>query len=147
MPELLLKQKLSKKQSVEMYEGQKALFAVFNELIANAKTNEEYLVFSINEENKSKQINLFLRNITLKRKEKKLDVKLLKNMKYYVKEKHSKLKLRYTNFNLPQGITIFQDKVIILSWEKDPMAIKIESETFAKQLREFFLELWTVAKE
>ena len=147
MPQLLLKQKLSKKQSVEIFEGQKAIFTLFTDLIEDAKPNELYLVFSINEENKSEQANLFFKNLALRRKERKLDIRLLKNINYYVKEKHTKLKLRYTKFNLPQGITIFRNYIVILSWVESPVAIKIESEVFANQLREFFLDLWKTAKE
>lgn len=146
MPRLLLKQKLTKKQSVEIFEGQKAIFTLFTDLIEDAKPNELYLVFSINEENKSEHANLFFKNLALRRKEKKLDVRLLKNIKYYIKEKHTKLKLRYTNFNLPQGITIFRNYIIILSWMESPVAIKIESDVFVNQLKEFFLELWKTAK-
>ena len=137
--QLLSKQKLSKRQNVEIFEGQKAIFSLFTDLIHDAKPKELYLIFSINEENKNEQANLFFRNLTIRRKEKKLDVKLLKNIKYYKKEKHTKLKLKYTKFNLPQGITIFRNNVIILSWVESPIAINIESEIFADQLREFFL--------
>lgn len=144
--QLLSKQKLSKRQNVEIFEGQKAIFSLFTDLIHDAKPKELYLIFSINEENKNEQANLFFRNLTIRRKEKKLDVKLLKNIKYYKKEKHTKLKLKYTKFNLPQGITIFRNNVIILSWVESPIAINIESEIFADQLREFFLELWKIAK-
>jgi HTH-type transcriptional regulator, sugar sensing transcriptional regulator len=146
LPKLLLKQKLSTKQSVEMFEGQKALFSLFINLIKDAKANEQYFIFSINEENKNDAANLFFKNLAVRRKEKKLDVKLLKNIKHYKKEKHTKLKLKYTEFNLPQGITIFRDTVIILSWVESPIAIKIESETISNQLKEFFLGQWKIAK-
>jgi len=146
LPQLLSKQKLARKQSVEIFEGQKALFSLFTDLIKDAKPKELYLVFSINEENKNEQANLFFRNLTLRRKAKKLDVRLLKNIRYYKKEKHTKLKLKYTKFNLPQGITVFRNYVIILSWIDSPVAIKIESDVFANQLRDFFLELWKTAK-
>ena len=146
LPQLLLKQKLSTKQSVEMFEGQKAIFSLFTTLIKDAKANEQYLIFSINEENKNDAANLFFKNLAVRRKEKKLDVKLLKNMKHYKKERHTKLKLKYTEFNLPQGITIFRNMVVILSWVESPIAIKIESETISNQLREFFLDQWKIAK-
>lgn len=146
LPQLLLKQKLSRKQSVEMFEGQKALFSLFTYLIKDAKAKEQYLIFSINEENKNDAANIFFKNLAVRRKEQKLDVRLLKNMKHYKKEKHTKLKLKYTEFNLPQGITIFRNIVVILSWVESPIAIKIESETISNQLREFFLDQWKIAK-
>ncbi len=146
LPQLLLKQKFSKRQSVEMFEGQKALFSLFTDLIKDAKAREQYLIFSINEENKNEAANIFFKNLSVRRKEKKLDVRLLKNMKYYKKEKHTKLKLKNTEFNLPQGITVFRNTVIILSWIESPIALKIESETISNQFREFFLDLWKIAK-
>jgi sugar-specific transcriptional regulator TrmB len=150
LPQLLLKQKFSFKQNVEMFNGQKALFSLFTELISDAKPKEEYLVFSIGEDDKNDNINLFFRNLTIRRKEKKLDVKLLKNIKYYKKENHTQLKLRYTKFNLPQGITIFRDVVVLVSWSNsemsEPLAIKITSELFSSQLKQFFNELWIEAK-
>lgn len=146
LPQLLLKQKLSKKQSVEMFEGQKALFSLFTDIIKGAKEGEKYLIFSINEENKNDSANLFFKNLAVRRKDKKLDVRLLKNINYYKKEKHTKLKIKYTEFNLPQGITIFRNKVIILSWIDSPVAILIESETISNQLKDFFLDLWKIAK-
>jgi sugar-specific transcriptional regulator TrmB len=146
LPQLLLKQKFSNKQSVEMFEGQKAVFSLFTDLIKEAQEGEKYFIFSINEENKNEAANLFFKNLAVRRKEKKLDVLLLKNIKYYVKEKHTKLQLKYTDFNLPQGITIFRDKVIILSWTDAPLAIKIESRIIAEQMREFFQGLWKIAR-
>jgi len=146
LPQLLLKQKFAAKQSVEIFEGQKALFTLFLALIQDAKPHESYLVFSIDEENKSDQADLFFKNLAVRRKEKGLDVRLLKHVRHHSKERHSKLKLRYTDFNLPQGMTIFRDHIILLSWVESPVAIKIESAVFSGQLREFFLDLWKSAK-
>ncbi|PIN82027.1 hypothetical protein COV11_00065 [Candidatus Woesearchaeota archaeon CG10_big_fil_rev_8_21_14_0_10_30_7] len=146
LPQLILKQKFSKKQSVEMFDGQKALFSLFTDLIKDAKVNEKYFIFSINEEHKTDAANVFFKNLSVRRKEKKLDVRLLKNINHYKKEKHTKLKVKYTKFNLPQGITIFRNTVIILSWIESPIAIKIESETISNQFKEFFLDLWKIAK-
>ena len=146
LPQLLLKQKLSIKQSVEMFEGQKAIFSLFTNLIEDAKSKEQYFIFSINEENKNDAANLFFKNLAVRRKEKKMDVRLLKNMKYYKKENHTNLKLKYTKFNLPQGITIFRNIVVLLSWIESPLAIKIESETISSQLKDFFLDQWKIAK-
>jgi ribosomal protein L20A (L18A) len=130
-----------------MFEGQKAIFSLFTGLIKDAKPKEQYLVFSINEENKNDAAELFFKNLAARRQDKRMDVRLLKNMKYYKKENHTKVKLRYTEFNLPQGITIFRNIVVILSWAESPIAIKIESEAISEQLREFFLGLWSIAKK
>ena len=146
VPQLLLKQRFSEKQSVEIFEGKKAVFSLFTGLIDDARPGELYLVFSINEENKDESADIFFKNLAVRRKEKGLDVRLLKNDRVYIKEKHTKLKLRFTKINLPQGITIFRNKLILLSWRHYPVAIKIESGLFADQQKEFFLDLWKDAK-
>ncbi|MEK6960057.1 MAG: helix-turn-helix domain-containing protein [Nanoarchaeota archaeon] len=147
LPQLMLKQKMAKSQSVGMYEGHKAVFTLFTALIADARPSELYLVFSIEEENKDDRAELFFKNLAVRRKDKGLDVRLLKDIRFRKKEPHTKLKLRYTRFNLPQGITVFRDQVIILSWADSPVAIKIESAQFAGQMREFFLQLWDSARQ
>jgi hypothetical protein len=138
----LSRQNKDDKQSVELFDGQKSLFLLLTGLIEDAKPKEQYLVFSINEENKNTQSNLFFRNLTLRRHSKKLDVKILKNIVDYKKELHTKLKIKYTKFNFPQGITIFRDNVIIVSWVDRPITIKIKSKVFADQYSRFFLDLW-----
>jgi hypothetical protein len=138
---------MSERQSVELFEGQRALFGLFTNLISDAKPKEEYLVFSMDEENKSDAANLFFKNLAVRRKEKKLSVKLLQNVRYYKKETHTKLQLRYTKATLPQGVTIFRNTVVILSWNESPIAIRIESEPIACQFREFFLEQWKKGKK
>jgi len=147
IPLLIQKSSKTNKQQVEVYEGQKAVFSLLTDLINNSKPKELYMVFSINEENKGENANTFFRNITLRRKERKLDVRILKNISYYKKEKHTKVKIRFTNFNLPQGITIFRDNMIILSWGENPIAIRVTSEIFSNEMKNFFLELWEKSKE
>lgn len=147
LPELIAKQNFSEKQKVEMFEGQKAIFNMFTNLISDTKPKESYRIFSINEENKNENCQVFFKNLAVRRKEKALDVMLLKPIKYYLKEKHTKLKLRYINLNLPQGITIFRNNIILLSWSVNPIAIKIESKQFSDQMNSFFTDLWNKAKE
>ncbi len=144
IPELMLKQS-SKQEGVRFYEGQKALFTLFTDLVEN-EPKGEYMVFSINEENKNDAAKLFFKNLAVRRKEKGLRVLVLQNKKYHKEEKHTKVKIRYTQFNLPQGITIFNDNIILLSWVETPVAIHIQSPVMASQLKEFFTDLWKQAK-
>ncbi len=82
IPQLLAKQKLAKKkQSVEMFEGKKAIFNQLRNLIQDAKPKELYLAFTHAEEHKEKTIRLFYKNFIKRRLEKKLDIKLLANKK------------------------------------------------------------------
>ena len=149
LPELLAIHHEENEQSVELYTGYKAVFALFDELIHSAKSKEDYFVFAVKEHNKDEQMNRFFRTLTLRRKEKNLNVKILKNAtaRKGLEKKHSKVKLKYTEFNLPQGITIFRNDVILISTSnKEPTAIRITSKSYAKEMHTFFLELWKKAK-
>ncbi len=154
LPSLLLKQKFTEKKNVSLYSGQKAVFTLFTSLLNDAKPKEEYFVFSIGEEQKSESATLFFKNLAVRRKDKKIITYILKNIheckkeyKKNKKEKHTKVQLRFTVFNLPQGITIFRNHLILLSWGNSPLAIHIENEQFAKEFRDFFRELWEKGKE
>jgi len=155
LPELLERQKFAKrKQSTEMYEGANAIFSMLRNLIANAKPNEMYLAFTHGQEHQDETIRTFYKNFIKRRAEKKLDIRLLMNEKIrplfkdlYTKKEMSGTKAHFTNFRFPQGITIFRNFVIILSWKTGPTAIKIESEQLANEFKEFFLELWDSTKQ
>lgn len=149
LPMLIAKQKLAEKQSVELYEGQKAVFTMFANLIRDGRRKELYLIFSIGEEFKNPKIHRFFKILSLRRKVRGLDVRLLRTEKNRPKwkKRHRKVKIRYTKFDFPQGITIFRDTVIILAWEEIPYAIRIDSKIFADQFRNFFLQLWKSVKQ
>ena len=148
LPILLAKRKLAKKQSVELYEGQKAVFAMFTSLFKDGRKNELYLIFSVGEEIKSPNAHRFFKIISARRKVRGLDVRLLRTERNRPswKTKHRKIKIRYTPFDFPQGITVFRDTVIILTWEEVPYVIRIDSKIFADSFRNFFLQLWKSAK-
>lgn len=141
------KEFIGKRQSVEIYEGQKAIFSLFNSLIADAKPWEKYMVFSVQEE-KTKEAHLFFKNLSTRRKPKKLDVLILRGASNRPANegKHTKVKIRYTSFDFPEGMTIFQDNVILLNWT-NRSAIRIQSKSFSKQFSNFFMQLWAKAKE
>ncbi len=136
----------NRKQSVEIYDGRKAIFAMFNNLISNSKPKEEYLIFSINEE-KDDAADLFFKHLSTRRKNRGIKVKLLRNTKNKPsrEKRHSKLQIKYTNFDFPEGITIFQDMIVLLSWIPNKTAIKIQSKALASQFNAFFKQIWSEA--
>ncbi|MFH1212389.1 MAG: helix-turn-helix domain-containing protein [Candidatus Woesearchaeota archaeon] len=154
LPQLIEKQKFAKKkQSVEIYEGQKAIMNLLRNIIQDAKPKESYLAFTHTSEHEVKTINLFYKNFIKKRIDKKLDIRLLANshqkkmfQKNYSSYEIQKTKMRFTNFDFPHGMTIFRDYVITITWEKNPTAIKIKSEQIAEEFRNFFLQLWKISK-
>lgn len=154
LPELeARKNKEKQKNEVEMIIGKKAIFTTLNNLIGDAKRQEEFLSFSLIEPHNDKEIISFYKQYNLRRREKRLEVKVLVNKtvkeiyeRNYTKELLKKANVKYTTFHLPQGIIIFRDKVILHTWEDIPTAIKITNNLIAKQFKEFFLELYNNEK-
>jgi len=155
LPELESKQLSAKeKQSVEIYQGKKSIFALFHELIEDAKKNELYYSFSLGKEHEDKQIESFYKNFGEKRERKRLIVKILANKitEEIFKKVYSdslyvlKRIVRYTDFSFPQGITIFRNNIIMIDWENST-AILIQSRKIAEEYKRFFEHLWKIAKK
>ena len=55
--------------------------------------------------------------------------------------------IKFTDFNFPHGMTIFKDNIIMITWKENPTAVKIQSNQIADEFRNFFLQLWKLAKK
>ena len=109
---------------------------MLSHLVQNGKPNEEYISFSLGEEHERPGIELFYKKFILLRKEKKLDVKALVNLKVrktvensYTEDELKTVNIRYTDFNFPQGVAVFRDNTILMNWREKAIAIKISSKT------------------
>lgn len=153
LPELVRRQSLGKeKQSVEMFEGKRAIFNFLRRLIENGKEGDSYFAFTHGEEHKDKTINTFYKDFMKDRSKKGLNVKLLANENVreifedvYTKKAFEKTNIRFTDFTFPHGLTIFKNSIIMVKWKEKPTLISIQSEQMAKDFREFFLQLWEVS--
>jgi sugar-specific transcriptional regulator TrmB len=154
LPELEEKQKEAKNiYLTEMFLGKKAMFSLLLNMIADAKPNEEYLSFSLIEPHDDEELVDFYQTYNLRRREKKLEVKVLVNEKVkpiyeknYSKELLKKAHVRYTSFHFPQGIIIFRQTVTFVHWGENSFAVKIENKEMARQFKEFFLEFYNKEK-
>lgn len=155
MPKLRIKQQLAKnKQNVELFEGKQAIFKLFYNLVENSKKGEDYLSFSVGYEHDDPEIVRFYTNLVWKRQEKGLNIKVLTSEsirkiyeKRYSKKVLTAIRNRFTSFNFPQGITIINNKVIMLNWKGYPTAIVIESSNLAEQYKKFFFEIYDKGKK
>ena len=154
LPKLKQKQENSKeKQIATVYEGYKAIKSMFDLILEELDKNSYYYVFAFKEDYlTSKLASRFLRNIHMQLSEKKVDDRLIANIS--IKKEFEKnysdikgIKYRFTNLNLPLGLMIIDDRVINWIWGERPTAVEIVSKQIAQQYREFFLELWKIAKK
>ena len=74
-----------------------------------------------------------------------------KESKEKVKKFKKSLKLTHYRFmpiNLesPTATLIYDNKIVLQSWAKEPFAVMIENEEMANNQRKYFEELWKIAK-
>jgi len=153
IPEIKEKQKLSQyKQYAAVYEGIKGIKTLFEEMLSLWKKGDEYLVFAPGDEFRSQEINGFFKKHHLKRIERGITVKViaLDSQKEFYKKEYKGIKnfeFRYSSLSLPAGINIVGDKVSMLIGEPYPTAYLIDSPFMAKRYRDFFHEIWKIAKK
>ncbi len=133
----------------EIYEGLPGLTNLFNMLFSEAKPGDLYLSFTLSEEFKNENYLKWFNNLGIRRIALKLNVKALCPKKFKTLFKKlgnpeilSRTKLRFSNFEFPQGIVIFHDSIVFLSFDKNVKAIRINDSKFSKQYRNFFLQIY-----
>ena len=137
------------RNQVEMYSGKKAIFTMLNTLVEFGKPGDVYCSFSLTAEHGKDDIVRFYRQFNLRRRELKLDVKVLVNneVRQFYEQNYSadllkKANVRYSNFTFPQGLIVFLNRVIFLNWGDNPMAVVVQNLDMANQYRKFFLSFY-----
>ena len=54
---------------------------------------------------------------------------------------------RYVDFPLPGTIDIYKDTVLQVSWGKKPIGILMQSQEIADNYRNYFNEVWKIARK
>jgi sugar-specific transcriptional regulator TrmB len=149
MPQLELLQKMSKeKQETTFFKGKEALKAVFNDQINDGK---EIFIFVAS--TKAPEIlKYYFPHFDSERKKRKISVTIIfdENAK---KEEYVKgiplSKIRYVpkEYSTPAATNIYGDKVSIVLWAEDPIAILIQNKEIAEGYRRYFELVWKTAKE
>jgi len=145
----------AEKSSVELFEGIKAIRAMFLDLYSSFKPGESIYGFSkgVYHEN---ALEFYSWLGMLKSKSKALDHLMisLQNKQEFVKffnvkekmQKSSKWKLRFSTLSFPWDFGIYHDRIIILNWSPIPTAVVIVNRQLVEQSLSFYLQLWKNAK-
>ena len=144
LPELKARQNFApEKMEAEIYRGLKGIMTAMNSLIEKAKKNEEFLFFSTQREENSEEIQKFYERYDAKRKEKGLITKGIAPTKLkdlFLQRKY--LQMKYTNIPLPTNTGICGEKMVLISWGKNPQAVLIHSAEIVRKEKEFFHAFW-----
>ena len=143
MPELEQKFNFvhSKNETV-FYRGKQALKAIFDDQI---KEGKEILVIGASPSAKD-IVKYYFPKYDMERKEKRIKVKAIFTGKADYKIPLSEIRYLSKEFNSPAATNIYGNKVAIILWTDEPLAILINQKEIADSYRNYFELLWRMAK-
>lgn len=152
----LIINKSHRNQKVEIFEGLNSIIRIIINLIEGSKKEDEWLSFSIGEDEITEKGIVFWDKVGVARYEKGLTTRLLDNESYKkrirdnYKDRWKYLSniMRFTKTLFPTTTIIFQNKIIILNLLSEPeTGIVIESDDLFKFYKNFFNQHWNLAKK
>jgi len=151
LPELEKKRNLLKHERESfVLEGLGGIKTFFKMILDEMKKGQEYYVFSLGDDLKDKNIQLFLQQHHNKRGEKGIKIKLLlrsENKKDLGMWKFKGMETRYYENPLPVGTFIFSDYVANIEFYPVPIVFIMKSKEIAESYKSFFLSIWSKAKK
>ena len=151
LPSLIEKQKEKLNYEVHIYEGEKGLKAIHEDILKDLKKGEEFMILGAPKQAHDKFEPYFL---DFHKRRLKIGIKLRgiykQEAKEYAKlrEKMKLTQVRYLPKSLesPMWITIYKNKTILLVVSEILLGIVIENGTIAKNFKEYFELVWRIAK-
>jgi HTH-type transcriptional regulator, sugar sensing transcriptional regulator len=150
LPELLLKQRSTVKQSAEVYEGFKGFKTMLYDLIKDGKKGDEFLFFSFYTHNPDDFDNVYTFYNEYEKKRKELGLKVKGIASKEIKSKFQSRDIRnilFVDFPVPLNISVFKNKVIFTPWEDERVSFLIHSRQLANSYRKYFYSIWKKYKK
>lgn len=147
LPELKERQKKNENEGVEFFKSFKGIRTLITELLSDAKKGNVYRFFSVEDmdeyEISRQKVFQFVKQII---KEKKIDARGIFHEKTrYPRTGSSIIKKKYLASPLPPNTMVFNGKIAIISWDKEPSGILLYSENIARNYENFFEHMWKIA--
>ncbi len=149
--EKLQKNKTEEKTYTKIYEGKKAIQTIFNMML------EEKEILALGGSRKTSEIlPYFMPKWNKQRKRRKINVKMIYNNIEDIRKKVKKVEkslqpIKYkflsTNYMSPALTIIFGNKIMFGLFHKEPSATLIENKEIANTYKEYFKNLWKIAKK
>lgn len=140
------------KQLVVAYKGMESFQNLFDSLARQLKKGDYYWSFAFKDEYHDEAIANMLASFHKKITDKGVDDKTVasKEIKKIISRNFKdvkKIKISYTNINIPVGMIILNKAVISLVWGKQPLAILIKAPEIYTRYQKFFESIWKQSKK
>lgn len=150
--ELTVKRESQEKQEARIFLGWKGVQNAYNHILEVLPKNSEFIGFvQPTEEEERREVKLFYLQYHKKRVVQGYITKLISNKalrNVFEKEPYSRFKkfdVRYID-NCPSGLVIFGNNILLVAFEKNPVAVIITSQQIADSYRKLFYATWKTAE-
>jgi sugar-specific transcriptional regulator TrmB len=143
MPELMgFYEKTKEKQETNFYKGKEGLKTIFQDQLEN---NKEVLILGASNQ-ALEVLPFYFKWYDKDRVKKKIKAKIIASSKLG-KIPFSEIRYLPEKYANPLSINIYKDKVAIILWKKDPLAILIKNSEIAESYRKYFELNWVNARK
>ena len=153
LPEILEKQaSVKERQLAAVYEGIKGVKTAFNDILRDLKHGSQWKAFVTEDQLEQPDITEFFLQFDNKRAQKKVKALLIvnENLKSFFKKAYKEseaMTFRFTEIDIPTGLVIAGDKLMITTWGEKPSAFMITSSQVVKKYTKFFDSVWKAAEK
>lgn len=155
LPQIEIKKKLAEDiQTAQIYQTFEGIRTLYNEILETLKeTKEDFVSFTLGgEEYQNKESGYFFQEYDTKRRAAKIKIRLLghESQRKFLKsitQEDKNIQVKYLQYKMPTGVIIFGDRVATLIWKNIPTAFVIRSKQTAQSYKQFFEDMWNVAKK
>jgi len=136
-------------QEAEIFLGIKGLRTAY-ELLLEEITKEDLLFFYLHDERYAEKTDLFYKQEFHYFKKLGIKLKGIANSDYKKSKSFTKppnfVKIKFVDFPLPSIVDIYNGKILLATWRENPVSILIRSKEMYENYRDYFNEIWNIAK-
>lgn len=144
LPELkALYGKTKEKQETNFYKGREGLKTVFQDQLEN---NKEVLILGASHA-AFDVLPFYFKWYDIDRVKKRIKVRIIASEKLGKKIPLAEIRYLPQKYANPLAINIYKDKVAIILWKKEPLAVVIKNIEIADSYKKYFELTWQVAKK
>jgi sugar-specific transcriptional regulator TrmB len=129
------------KEETNFFKGKEGLKTIFEEQL----NSKEILILGANPKAYD-LLEFYFHWYDKKRKEKKINIRIISSDKRISRIPLAKIKYLPQKYANPVSMNIYSDKVAIILWTSQPIAILIKNKEIAEGYRNYFELMWKIAK-
>ena len=134
--------KTQEKEETNFYKGKEGLKSVFEDQL----DEKEILILGANKD-ASQILQYYFKWYNEKRVARKIKTRIITHSRKFTKLKNAQMKYLPEKYANPVSINIYGDKIAIILWTKDPMAIVIKNKEIKEAYKNYFELMWNIARD